>query len=176
MANRKISEATTLTGANVATGDLIPIVDISDTTDASSGTTKKITAGELGLNVKRYIALLAQAADQNPTATVLENTLSAAIVWARTSTGLYTGTLSNAFTVGKTVIRPFGLSGSFGIFLPLGDASNPNGIVGYATLQRTSANVITWDVLNAALDTRQDWSTATGSSGSEFLVDIRVYP
>jgi hypothetical protein len=41
MANSKITDLTTLT--SVASGDLIPIVDISDTTQASSGTTKKIT-------------------------------------------------------------------------------------------------------------------------------------
>jgi len=41
MANLKISALTTLT--TIASGDLIPVVDISDTTDAASGTTKKIT-------------------------------------------------------------------------------------------------------------------------------------
>jgi hypothetical protein len=43
--NSKISELTALT--TVATGDKIPIVDISDLTDASTGTTKRITWGEL---------------------------------------------------------------------------------------------------------------------------------
>lgn len=47
MANRKISEGTSLTGANAATGDLLPIVDVSDTTDAASGTTKAMTLAEM---------------------------------------------------------------------------------------------------------------------------------
>lgn len=41
MANSKISALTALT--TTAIGDLLPIVDISDTTQASTGTTKKIT-------------------------------------------------------------------------------------------------------------------------------------
>lgn len=45
MANAKISELTALTSPE--TGDLFPIVDISDTTDAASGTTKKITLASL---------------------------------------------------------------------------------------------------------------------------------
>lgn len=44
---RKASQATTLTGANVATGDKIFILDASDTTDDAAGTTKAITAAEL---------------------------------------------------------------------------------------------------------------------------------
>lgn len=45
MANAKISALTTL--ATPAIGDLVPIVDVSDTTDASSGTTKGITIANL---------------------------------------------------------------------------------------------------------------------------------
>lgn len=45
MANKKISELTELT--TTATGDLVPIVDVSDTTDSASGTTKKITMTNL---------------------------------------------------------------------------------------------------------------------------------
>lgn len=40
MANLKITELTALT--TLATGDLFPVVDISDTTDSANGTTKKI--------------------------------------------------------------------------------------------------------------------------------------
>lgn len=47
MADSKISALTALTGANIADGDLIPIVDISDTTMAASGTTKVTSATDL---------------------------------------------------------------------------------------------------------------------------------
>lgn len=42
MSNRKISELTEL-ATTPADGDLLPIVDISDTTDSANGTTKKVT-------------------------------------------------------------------------------------------------------------------------------------
>lgn len=45
MADSKISALTALT--SIASGDLIPVVDISDTTQAASGTTKKITQDNL---------------------------------------------------------------------------------------------------------------------------------
>lgn len=49
MADTKITDLTAITGANTASGDLIPIVDVSDTSMAASGTTKKITRDELEL-------------------------------------------------------------------------------------------------------------------------------
>lgn len=45
MANTKITDLTALT--TTAIGDFVPIVDVSDTTQASSGTTKKITVSNL---------------------------------------------------------------------------------------------------------------------------------
>lgn len=45
MANAKITELSALT--TPATGDILPIVDVSDTTDAATGTTKKITLANL---------------------------------------------------------------------------------------------------------------------------------
>lgn len=47
MADTKISALTALTGANSAPGDLLDIVDVSDTSMAATGTNKKITREEL---------------------------------------------------------------------------------------------------------------------------------
>jgi len=48
MANRKLSDHTAITGANVnAAADYIEILDVSDTTDAASGTNKKILPSQL---------------------------------------------------------------------------------------------------------------------------------
>lgn len=47
MADSKITGLTSLTGANVVDADVVPIVDVSDTTMAASGTNKKITAAQL---------------------------------------------------------------------------------------------------------------------------------
>jgi len=46
MADQKISQLTSLTGANTASGDLVTIVDISDSTMGASGTNKKMTLTE----------------------------------------------------------------------------------------------------------------------------------
>jgi hypothetical protein len=46
MADAKISALTELAEAPAA-GDLFAVVDVSDTTDAASGTTKRITAANL---------------------------------------------------------------------------------------------------------------------------------
>jgi hypothetical protein len=48
MADAKISALTELAEAPAA-GDLFAVVDVSDTTDAASGTTKRITAANLGV-------------------------------------------------------------------------------------------------------------------------------
>lgn len=48
---------------------------------------------------------LSQASTSAPTAVVLENGLSAAIVWTRTSSGIYVGTLVAAFVSAKTYIK-----------------------------------------------------------------------
>lgn len=53
-----------------------------------------------------YTGFLTQAGTSAPVVTVLENTLGT-IVWARTGTGYYVGTLAGAFTNNKTVIPPF---------------------------------------------------------------------
>lgn len=46
MADTRISQLTAL-GAAPATGDLLPLVDVSDTTDSAAGTTKKMTVANL---------------------------------------------------------------------------------------------------------------------------------
>ena len=51
---------------------------------------------------KLYKALITQNATSNPSLGVIDDTLSAPIVWTRTSTGAYLGTLASEFTVGKT--------------------------------------------------------------------------
>lgn len=53
---------------------------------------------------KVYTALLSQSGTSAPTATVLENTLGGTIVWSRSNTGQYIGTLTGAFTDQKTII------------------------------------------------------------------------
>jgi hypothetical protein len=55
---------------------------------------------------KRYVALLAlDSGSSDPSATVLENTLGATVVWTHNSTGTYYGTSAiSVFTANKTVV------------------------------------------------------------------------
>jgi len=51
---------------------------------------------------KIYRALITQSSTDAPTVVVLQNELSAAVVWTRDSEGVYYGTLTGAFTENKT--------------------------------------------------------------------------
>ena len=55
-----------------------------------------------GVGYKVYTALLTQTGTSAPITTVLDNSLGGTIVWTRTGTGSYTGTLSGVFTNLKT--------------------------------------------------------------------------
>jgi len=52
---------------------------------------------------KKYIAFISQSSTADPTVIELENTIGP-ILWTRSVTGLYNGTLSTAFTLDKTYV------------------------------------------------------------------------
>lgn len=110
---------------------------------------------------KIYRALLSQAGTGAPVATVLVNMLSGAIVWARGSTGSYTGTLTGAFPAGKVFI----LTSSLVAFSTL---------LNHVLAARNDDNVIT--LLTKAIDV----SAGTVSSADDVLsgtsIEIAVYP
>ena len=70
------------------------------TADGAGGAAWEAPAGG-GPGYLKYVALLSQAGENAPVAVVLENTLGA-VAWTRFSTGIYHGTLANAFTLNKT--------------------------------------------------------------------------
>ena len=105
--------------------------------------------------VKSYRALVTQSSGTAPTATVLENSLGGAVVWARSSTGTYTATLTGAFTSAKTFIMQPGETGTI--------AAIKNVLA-----VRTSADVVT--VTTGAGGTLED------SVLSSFPIEILVYP
>lgn len=53
--------------------------------------------------VKRYVALISQTGTSAPVLNIIENSIGS-IVWTRSATGQFLGTLSGAFTSGKTVV------------------------------------------------------------------------
>lgn len=61
MANRRITDHTALTGGNTASTDLIEIIDVSDTTDAATGTNKKQTIAEHAIAIATHGALATDA-------------------------------------------------------------------------------------------------------------------
>jgi hypothetical protein len=105
--------------------------------------------------VKAYRALVTQSSGTAPTATVLENSLGGTVVWARSSTGTYTATLTGAFTSTKTFIMQPGETGTI--------AAIKNVLA-----VRTSDNVVT--VTTGAGGTLED------SVLSSFPIEILVYP
>lgn len=52
-----------------------------------------------------YTALISQSGTNAPTVTILENTLSAPIVWTRIDVGIYNGTLASPFLANKTYVN-----------------------------------------------------------------------
>jgi hypothetical protein len=58
-----------------------------------------------------YRALITQTGSSAPTATVLQNEMGGTVVWARSSSGVYTATLTNAFTASKTFATVQPISG-----------------------------------------------------------------
>ncbi|WP_222984474.1 DUF7151 family protein [Flagellimonas meishanensis] len=57
-----------------------------------------------GASFLSYVSLINQTGSQDPTTTVLENTLNLSIVWTRESQGKYVGSLDRTIDIGKTVI------------------------------------------------------------------------
>lgn len=70
----RISDLTALTGANSADGDLVRLVDVSDTTAAASGTDKRMTLAELRKALGETVILLGSNATANSTTTATEVT------------------------------------------------------------------------------------------------------
>jgi hypothetical protein len=84
----------------LATTDPEDVLYIVDTSDNLS----KQIAVEDFLGYKVYTALLTQSGTDAPIATVLKNTLGGEIVFTYDNIGIYTGTLTGAFTENKTFI------------------------------------------------------------------------
>jgi hypothetical protein len=96
---------TTSTGVTVLSGiSNVSVTNSSGITVTESNVTYNNGIKTLNsVNYKKYVALLNQTGTNDPTAYVLENTLSSGIVWTRDATGEYLGTVTGEFTENKTV-------------------------------------------------------------------------
>lgn len=72
---------------------------VPDSSSATGYTSCKIKPSNL-TGVKRYKALISQSSTSAPTVKILENSIGS-IVWTRSSTGEYYGTLAGVFTTDK---------------------------------------------------------------------------
>lgn len=92
---------------------------------------------------KSYTAMVYQSGTSAPTAVVMENNIGN-IVWARSSAGTYTASLSHAFTEDKTWIICFNQNNSKQVYGTWSDAST----ITLETSNSTDSNV------NAVLEIR----------------------
>jgi len=136
-------------------GGNVAIVGTNGISVSSNNTTDTITISGTAAPYRVYTALLSQSDSSAPVATVLGNTLSADIIWTRTTTGVYFGTLSGAFTENLTTV-----SCNYGIVS--GDASIITGF-------RSNANVIRVQTYKASD------KTLSAMKGSLIFIEIRVY-
>ena len=114
-----------------------------------------------------YKGFLSFAGTSAPSPTVLENSLDTLITWARSNTGIYTGTLTGAFTANKTFLQT-GTKTMIPVYSTLGT------IAGYYNIVRTSANVITITSANTSA-VATDLASLAGATTS-IPIFIEVYP
>jgi hypothetical protein len=129
MADQKISQLNSLTGANTASGDLVTVVDISDTTMGASGTNKKMTltefqASPVSAGTANGVTYLnaSKVLTSGSALTFDGTTLSVGGNLAITGTSrLITGDFSNATLANRTMVQTSTTNGgtAFGI-LPNG--------------------------------------------------------
>ena len=136
-------------------GGNVAIVGTNGISISSNNTTDTITVSGTASPYKVYTALLSQTDSSDPVAIVLANTLSGDIVWTRTTTGVYFGTLSGAFTNNLTTV-----SCNYGIVS--GDASIITGF-------RSNSNVIRVQTYKASDKSLSEMK------GSLIFIEIRVY-
>ena len=93
MADKKISDLTA-SSAVLAIGDLIPYVDVSDTTDGTTGTTKSINPNDLAAD-----PLMLIKSQPTPTAETVAATLTIAELLTKIITGTHAEGSTQAYTL-----------------------------------------------------------------------------
>lgn len=156
-----ISSDESLTAANIAANQAIIVCDHTNNRvkliakDSDGDTLTSYFRAS-----KRYVANLTQTAGNAPIATVLENDLGAAIVFTRTSAGLYVATLAGAFAVGKTIVM-------FGTPIPVDDIASVEAVL-------TDVNTITFKTKN--YKTSDDTAGVLDGLLTNTSIIIEVFP
>ena len=148
MADKKISALTAL--ATIAAGDLLVTVDVSDTTQAASGTTKQITAGQL-------LSAPSPIGSVTPSSGAFTTINTVVLSGASTPTLAVTGTttVSGANTGDQTNITGNAATGAVdsvteSVFIAV-SGNTATGNVG--TVSATSTAAVTGNVATGAVET-----------------------
>lgn len=120
--------------------------------------------------IKEYQALFGQTGTAQPTITLLKNTLGGTINWNRVDVGYYQAHGQGLFTVGKTIVLPFG--DGYAIALPIVSTSAITGfIAAYPDGDGNYIDVLTF--ANTAGFPNTDYSTL--ANPTQFIINILVY-
>lgn len=175
MANQKISDLTALTLP--VSGDLLTIIDVSDTTMGASGTNKKITFANFEANLTIANQTGGTASGTGNLVRVSSPTLVTPVLGVATATSINkvaltapatSATLTIADGKTATISNTLTLAGTDGKGIDVGAATSGKILIGngtnmvlstptYPTAAGTSGNVLTSDGTN--------WTSATPSSG-----------
>jgi hypothetical protein len=143
MADQPISGLTALTAA--ATGDLLEIVDVSDTTMAATGTNKKITAGQLMASPGAIGGTTPAAGSFTTLTTTTEangiSALGGAGVSKRANVLIQGTNASSASKISYVGVNAWGTDGSLEIMSGTGTTKIGEGGTGYATVSSTGLAV-----------------------------------
>ena len=120
-----------------------------------------------------YVATLQFSSDGTPLENIAFSDIVDGISYTQTGTGVYELGSTNKFTANKTIITPFAYQGSTtnsgAVRLPI---YSLNVIVGYYWLQRTTANVILLNVVNAS---QAPVNPFTLLGTRKLTIDIKIY-
>lgn len=100
------------TGPNTGGTNVINSTTVTGGNFSTNASGNAVITGQLTVTningVKVYRALLTQVGENDPSATVLENTLGGTPLWSYSAEGTYSATLAGAFPVNKVFCRAGG--------------------------------------------------------------------
>ena len=113
MVDKRVPDLTAIDGATLASADLLHVVDVSDTTDHASGTSKKLTYTELAAKILGGTAATATAlatarningVSFNGTADITITVAGSALTGTSLASGIVTSSLTSLGTLSSLAV------------------------------------------------------------------------